>query len=246
MNEHLPRFFIPAPAAVGELVRLSDDEAQHARVRRLAPGAPVALFDGAGASWIGEVVAVRRGRCEVRLTAARPPREAESPLALTLAIGALKADKFDWVVEKATELGATCIQPFTSAFTVARPSPARQARWREIARSAAKQCGRAVIPAVAAPLDFAAVLSLPAEARLLLAERGAAIPLTALPLTAPRSVLLAIGAEGGFSPAELEAAHAAGFHPLRLGPRILRAETAAVAACALCQARWGDLAHGDA
>jgi 16S rRNA (uracil1498-N3)-methyltransferase len=243
VSEHVPRFLIRAPAALGELVTLSDDEAQHARVRRLAPGAPVALFDGAGASWIGEVVAVRRGRCEVRLTAARPAREAESPLALTLAIGALKADKLDWVVEKATELGAACIQPFASAFTVARPSPARQARWRQIALSAAKQCGRAVIPTVAAPLDFADLLSRPADARLLLAERDAATPLATVRLTAPRSLLLAIGAEGGFSCDELAAARAAGFDLVRLGPRILRAETAAVAACALCQARWGDLAE---
>ncbi|MGD9764536.1 MAG: 16S rRNA (uracil(1498)-N(3))-methyltransferase [Candidatus Binatia bacterium] len=256
MTAHLPRFLHAGPVSVGSVATLSGDEAQHARVRRLARGAAVALFDGAGQSWVGEIVAVGRDRCEVLVRSARPPREAESPLELVLAIGALKADKLDWVVEKATELGVARVQPFSSEFTLARPSAGRQARWAQIALSAAKQCGRSAQPAISPPIEFAALLDVPADARLLLAEHGQATPLVAalsgadsraVPAGAaptrdrPRSVLLAVGAEGGFSAVELEAGRAAGFQLVRLGPRILRAETAAVAACALCQALCGDL-----
>jgi 16S rRNA (uracil1498-N3)-methyltransferase len=240
VSAHLPRFTIPRPAAVGEVVTLAGDEGRHARVRRLAVGEAVALFDEAGHGWIGEVSAVRRAGVAVRITAARPDREGESPLELTLAIGLLKADKLDWVIEKATELGVARLQPFASAHTLAQPSAGRRARWQQIARSAAKQCGRSVVPAVAPPCDLAAVLRLPAAARLLLAEHGETAPLATVAGAAP--LLLVVGAEGGFTAAELDAARAAGVVLVGLGPRILRAETAAVAACALCQARWGDLA----
>lgn len=239
MSAHLPRFAIAAPAAVGDVVTLAGDEGRHARVRRLAVGEAVALFDEAGHGCIGEVSAFTRDGVAVRVTAVRPDREGESPLDLTLAVGLLKADKLDWVIEKATELGVARLQPFASAHTLAQPSAGRQARWQQIARSAAKQCGRSVVPAVAAPCDFAAVLRLPAAARLLLAEHGETVPLAAVTAVAP--LLLAVGAEGGFTAAELDAARAAGFALVGLGPRILRAETAAVAACALCQSRWGDL-----
>ena len=241
MSTHLPRFLIAAPAAAGALVRLAGDEARHARVRRLARGEAVALFDGAGHACEGVVEALEREALTVRVTRVLPPRQGESHLALTLAVGLLKADKLDWVIEKATELGATRLQPFASAFTLAQPSAARQARWRQVALSAAKQCGRSVVPEVATPLDFAALLALPADARLLLAEHEAGAPLAGLALDRPASLLLAVGAEGGFAAAELAAARAAGFHTVGLGARILRAETAAIAATALCQARWGDL-----
>ena len=239
MTAHLPRFAIDRPAAVGDVVTLAGDEGRHARVRRLGVGEAVALFDEAGHSCIGEVSAVTRDGLSVRVTATRPDHEGESPLALTLAVGLLKADKLDWVVEKATELGVARLQPFASAHTLAHPSANRRARWQQIARSAAKQCGRSAVPAVAPPCDFDALLRLPAAARLLLAEHGETVPLAAVAGAAP--LLLVVGAEGGFTTAELDAARAAGFGLVGLGPRILRAETAAVAACALCQARWGDL-----
>lgn len=239
MSGHLPRFAIAAPAAVGDLVTLSPEEGRHARVRRLTVGERVALFDEAGHSCEGEVSAAGRDGITVRVTAVHPARAGESPLALTLAVGALKADKLDWVIEKATELGVTGLQPFTSTHTLAQPSGGRLARWQQIARSAAKQCGRSVVPVVAPPCDFAAVLRLPAASRLLLAEHGETVSLAAVSAASP--LLLVVGAEGGFTAAELDAARAAGFTLVGLGPRILRAETAAVTACALSQARWGDL-----
>lgn len=241
MSGHLPRFAIAGPAAVGDVVTLAGDEARHARVRRLALGETVALFDEAGHGWVGEVRAAGRDRVAVRITAARPANEGESALDLTLAVGLLKADKLDWVIEKATELGVARIHPFASTHTLGQPSASRQARWQQIARGAAKQCGRSRVPAVAPPGDLAAALRLPAATRLLFAEHGDTEPLAAIDAPAGGPLLLIVGAEGGFAAAELAAARAAGARLIGLGPRILRAETAALAAVALCQARWGDL-----
>ncbi|MEO8601796.1 MAG: 16S rRNA (uracil(1498)-N(3))-methyltransferase [bacterium] len=242
MSQHLPRFRVAHPLAVGEVVTLADEELHHARVRRLAIGESVALFDGAGFSCVGIVDAAARDAVRVRVIELQPPRSNESPLALTLAVGLPKGDKLDWVVEKATELGVTALQPFASAHTLGAASAARRARWEQIALAAAKQCGRSVVPTIHAPLAFEALLTVPAELRLLLAERGDAQPLAVVGVDArPASLLVAVGAEGGFSDAELGAAHAAGFALVTLGARMLRAETAAIVAAALCQARWGDL-----
>ncbi|MBX3026523.1 16S rRNA (uracil(1498)-N(3))-methyltransferase [bacterium] len=238
MTAHLPRFAIAAPAAVGDVVTLAGDEARHARVRRLAVGEAVALSDERGHSCIGEVQAVRRDQVAVRVTAVNPLDDGESALDLTLAIGLLKADKLDWVIEKATELGVTRIQPFASTHTLAQPSAARRTRWQQVARSAAKQCGRSRVPAVAAPCPLATVLTGDAT-RLLLAEHGATVALAAVEAAPP--ITLIVGAEGGFSEPELATARASGALLIGLGRRILRAETAAIAAVALCQARWGDL-----
>lgn len=244
MRPHLPRFLINAVAVPGETVALPAEEAKHARVRRLGVGDVVALFDGAGRSYTGHLESLSRERAVVRVVDVLPERDGESPLALTLAVAMLKSDRFDWLVEKATELGVSGIHPFASTHTLARPSRARQARWRQIALGAAKQCGRSAAPAVAAPLDLGAVLALPAAARICCAEDGSGVSLARLALGAPRSLLVIVGAEGGFSPDELSAARAAGCHLAGLGPRILRAETAALTAIALCQALWGDLAPG--
>ena len=241
MRPRPPRFLIDRAAGLGDTITLSAGEARHARVRRLAAGDMVALFDGAGRSYYGRVETLSRAGAVVRIVESLPERERESPLALTLAVAVLKSDRFDWLVEKATELGVAAIQPFTSAHTLARPSSARQARWRQIAIAAAKQCGRSAAPAIAAPRDFAAVLALPAAARLCFAEDGSGEPLERAAVGAPVSLLVVVGAEGGFAADELAAARAAGCHLIALGPRILRAETAAITAVALCQARWGDL-----
>jgi 16S rRNA (uracil1498-N3)-methyltransferase len=240
VNIHLPRFLIAAPSAPGARIELSRDEAAHVRVRRLRRGEAVALFDGAGHSYVGRIDALTRGTVTVEITQARPAREHESPLALTLAFGLLKSDRVEWLIEKATELGVTSLQPFDSTHTLGRPSPNRRARWHQIAAAAAKQCGRSVIPDVADPIELAAVLLQPAARRLLLAEQGGGDLLRVDAAAAP-SMQLIVGAEGGFTDGELAAAGAAGCTPVDLGPRILRAETAAITAVALVQARWGDL-----
>jgi 16S rRNA (uracil1498-N3)-methyltransferase len=241
VRPHLPRFLIDHAAALGEALALRPEEAKHARVRRLAVGDPVALFDGAGHSYVARLESLTRAAALVRIVEVLPTHDGESTLELTLAVAALKADRFDWVIEKATELGVARIRPFHSAHTVAQPSRNRQGRWRQIALAAAKQCGRSAAPAIDAPADFAAVLALPAAARILFAEDGSGASLSDVAIAAPPSLLAIVGAEGGFSPEELGAARRAGCHLVSLGPRILRAETAAVTAAVLCQSRWGDL-----
>lgn len=241
MRQHLPRFLIERAASPGEILTLRAEEARHARVRRLGVGDAVALFDGAGHSYVARLESLSRDSAQVRIVEAMPEGDGESALQLTLAIAALKSDRFEWVIEKATELGVTRIQPFTSVHTLARPSGDRQKRWAQIALAAAKQSGRSLAPSIEAPIDFAAVLSLPAAARLLFAEDGSGVSLASLTFDAPPSLLAIVGAEGGFSSDELAAARTAGCHLVGLGPRIVRAETAAVIAAALCQSRWGDL-----
>jgi len=158
-------------------------------------------------------------------------------------VALLKADKLDTVIEKATELGVARIMLFASRYSLGRPSAARLARWRQIAIAAAKQCERTVIPRIEGPLDIAAVLQKPAPYRLLLWEDSdckQAADLASISV-APAAVTLLVGPEGGFAPDEVAAARAAGWLPVTLGPRILRAETAAITAVALCQHLWGDL-----
>jgi len=242
VTAHLPRFLITGTAAAGEPVALGAGEAKHARVRRLGVGAPVALFDGAGRSYLGRLESLSREGAVVRVVEELPERDGESALELVLAIGALKADRFEWIAEKATELGVSRIQPFSSAHTLAQPSHNRQERWRQIALAAAKQSGRSAAPAIDSPIAFDAVLRMPAAVRLLFAEDGSGARLDAVAAGAAAATVLAIvGGEGGFSADELAAARAAGCHLISLGPRILRAETAALTVVALCQARWGDL-----
>lgn len=239
----LPRFLVGRGVAEGERVDLETEEAKHACVRRLRPGEPVVLFDGAGSSWLGVVDACTRRAVAVMVTKRFPEREGESPLDLTLALAVLKADRIDWVVEKATELGVRRIRPFISQHSLARPSAARQARWRQIALSAAKQCGRTVVPRVEIPVDWDALLSEPSPRRLLFWETRDARSVCeiAAVLPPPERLTVVIGPEGGFATAEIDAARRAGCDVVGLGQRILRAETAAVAAVALCQHLWGDL-----
>jgi len=211
-------------------------------VRRLRPGDAVVLFDGRGTGFAGRVMEIDREAVKIHVGERLPDRSGESPLAVDLAVAVLKAERIEWVIEKSTELGVSRIRPFSCERSLARPSPARQARWSRVAASAAKQCGRTVVPAVEKAVGFEQLLtSISAELRLLFAENeaGKGLPIRRLP---PSSVAIAIGPEGGWTPAELEAAGGAGFETAGLGPRILRAETAAIAAVALCQARWGDVA----
>jgi 16S rRNA (uracil1498-N3)-methyltransferase len=243
VRPHLPRFVIAQPAGLGEAVALGPEEAKHARVRRLNVGAPVALFDGRGASYVGRLESLTRAHAVVRIVDALPAGDGESPLDLVLAVATLKADRFEWLIEKATELGVRRIQPFTSTYTVARPSGDRRARWRQIALAAAKQCGRSAVPEIGGPEPFTTVMAIPAALRLLFAEDGSGEPLTTAAAVAPSGVLAIVGGEGGFTAEELAAARRSGCRCIDLGPRILRAETAALTAIALCQARWGDVGN---
>jgi 16S rRNA (uracil1498-N3)-methyltransferase len=234
-----PRFLVTPELLSGSHAVLTGAELHHLRVRRLRAGCEVILSDGLGHQRTGVVVALQRQRAVVALRQEAPSAR-ESRLRLVLAQAALKADKMDLVVEKATEIGVSEILVFECERSIGHPSPSRQARWQRIARSATKQCQRSAVPAIAGPVSFEQLLSRPEPLRLLFwdGESAAARPEAN---RAPEGLLAAIGPEGGFSAAEVEQAAARGFHAVSLGPRILRAETAAVVAAALCQFLWGDL-----
>ena len=236
------RFFAP-PSAFNftkKSVTLTADEARHLReVLRLKPGDEVSVFNGEGKEYRAQVVQARREFAELELgeeiTTARP----ESPLHLTLAVALLKGEKFDLVVQKATELGVNKIVPLMTRYADIKlrdesDATKRVARWQRIALEAAKQSGRAVVPKVEKPTPFASVLSNPC---LLFSERegGHGLERIGNPIT------VIIGSEGGWADEELDQARAAGAQIVTLGGRILRAETAAITAAALLQHRFGDL-----
>ena len=239
------RFFVPA-AAPGARVELPEPSAHHAReVLRLRPGDAVRVFDGRGAEFDAVLDQVSRRTVSARLGHAIAPRP-ESPLHLVLAVSPLKGDRMDLVVQKATELGVSEIWPVVTARTDATGRPAllgsRGGRWDRVAAGAAEQCGRAVVPHVAPTTALDGLLARPFDGqRVVLLETAGHPLLASMPVEPSRPLLLLVGPAGGFDPAEQTTLVAAGFRPASLGPRILRAETAAVAAVAIAQAMWGDL-----
>jgi 16S rRNA (uracil1498-N3)-methyltransferase len=244
----LPRFHVPT-AAPGARVALPEHTAHHAReVLRLRSGAAVRVFDGDGAEYEATLDEVSRRTVCARLAgtvAARP----ESPLQLVLAVAPLKGDRMELVVQKATELGVAEIWPVVTFRTDAAARPAlrgsRGERWDRVASGAAEQCGRAVVPKVAPTTTLGGLLARPLDGtRIALLETEGHPPLPALAVDPRRRVLLLIGPAGGFEPGETSLLRAAAFQSASLGPRILRAETAALAAVAIAQAHWGDLGGG--
>jgi 16S rRNA (uracil1498-N3)-methyltransferase len=237
----IPRLYCPAPLAPGALVDLPEQAAHHARrVLRLGEGDAVTLFNGEGGEYSASIA---RGT-SVRI-AAWLEVEREAPLAVTLVQALPAADKMDWVVQKAVELGVARLQPVGARRSVVRLAGERAERrvghWQQVAVSACEQCGRNRVPEVAPVLDLAHFLGrpvAPGETRLLLAP-GEAAGLSALARPAA-GVTLLVGPEGGFDDGEVSAACAAGFRPLQLGPRVLRTETAGLAALAAIMALWGD------
>jgi 16S rRNA (uracil1498-N3)-methyltransferase len=241
----LPRFHVPS-AAPGAHVELPEHTAHHAReVLRLRAGAAVRVFDGAGAEFEAVLDEVSRRTVSARLRHPVAPRP-ESPLRLVLAVSPLKGDRMEVVVQKATELGVAEIWPVVTFRTDAAARPAlhgsRGERWERVASGAAEQCGRAVVPHVPPTTTLEGLLARPFDgARVALLETSGHPALASLPVDASAPLLLLVGPAGGFEAAEAEALDAAGFAAASLGPRILRAETAAVAAVVIAQATWGDL-----
>ncbi len=241
----VPRFHV-ATAAPGARVELPEHTAHHAReVLRLRPGAAVRVFDGAGAEFeaVLDEVTRRTVSARVRHPAAAKP---ESPLRVVLAISPLKGDRMELVVQKATELGVAEIWPVVTFRTDAAARPAlrgsRGERWEKVASGAAEQCGRAVVPHVPPTTTLQGLLARPFDGtRIALLETTGHPPLASTRLDPGSSLLLLVGPAGGFEPVEGESLRRAGFTSASLGPRILRAETAAVAAVTIAQATWGDL-----
>jgi 16S rRNA (uracil1498-N3)-methyltransferase len=204
----------------------------------------VHIFDGAGAEFEATLDSVTRREVEARIgsaVAARP----ESPLRLVLALSPLKGDRMELVIQKATELGVAEVWPVITVRTDAAARPAlegtRQERWEKVASGAAEQCGRAVVPRIAPTATFAELLERPFEGeRIVFVETPGVSPLAPRPLP-PHAALLLVGPAGGWEPRETERLRQAGFGIAGLGPRILRSETAALAAVVAAQVLWGDL-----
>ncbi|OOW05286.1 16S rRNA (uracil(1498)-N(3))-methyltransferase [Pseudomonas sp. MF6396] len=236
----LSRFFIDAPLSLGEH-DLPEAQAHYiGRVLRMAPGDAVQLFDGSGQEYLGELLEV--GKKSVRVTLAQaPPGQAESPLHVHLGQGLSRGERMDWAIQKATELGASVITPIVSERCEVRlkdeRADKRLAHWRQVAISACEQCGRSTVPTIHSPVLLADWLKARDEA-LKLVLHPVAEPLTSH--ARPASLAFLIGPEGGLSEVEVEQAKAAGFHAARLGPRVLRTETAPVVALAVAQQLWGD------
>jgi 16S rRNA (uracil1498-N3)-methyltransferase len=248
------RFYAPpiAFAPDAQSVSLSPDEARHARgVLRLQPGDEVYVFDGAGKEFRCAVREFVRDGAALDVFEEVEPVRPESPLDLTLALALLKGEKFDLVVQKATELGAARVVPVATRRADVRIRDGDEAkrkvtRWQRIALEAAKQCGRAHLMEIEEPVGFKALIDRSAEEgelRLMLAERNG-ISLTEAarsPGSVSPKVFALIGPEGGWADDEIELAREGGWQIVTLGGRTLRAETAAIAIVALLQHRFGDL-----
>lgn len=237
----VPRIYHPGPLMCGETVTLNEQAARHlVKVLRLAAGAPLVLFDGRGHACAARLVETRPARATLDETLAPAP---EPVLEIELLQALSRGAKMDLVVQKAVELGVTSLIPVIAERSVMRvdaeQGEKKRAHWTAVTIGACEQCGRDRLPAVHAPIAFAHAIAHADDATLNLvldpeAESGpAATP-------APRRVRLLIGPEGGLAPTELALARRGGFRPMRLGPRILRTETAALAAIATLQTLWGD------
>ncbi|EQM81169.1 16S rRNA (uracil(1498)-N(3))-methyltransferase [Stutzerimonas stutzeri] len=235
----ISRFFIDAPLSLGPQ-DLPETAAHYiGRVLRLTTGAAVQLFDGSGHEYRGELVEVGKKRVTVDLHD-RLPGLPESNLRIHLGQSLSRGERMDWAIQKATELGAAEITPVISERCEVRLNEERAdkrlAHWRQIAISACEQCGRSIIPIIHPPTPLNEWLAV--EAALKLVLHPVAEPLTAHQRPATLAVL--IGPEGGLNDTEVAQARSAGFQPARLGPRILRTETAPVVALSVAQQLWGD------
>jgi 16S rRNA (uracil1498-N3)-methyltransferase len=242
----LTRLYVATPLLAGARIALPETAAGHlVRVLRAQAGDACVLFNGDGHDYDARIVAAGKRDAEVEILAARAIGN-ESPLRLVLLQALARGEKMDWILQKATELGVVAIVPVTSERSEVRldgeRADKRIAHWRSVVVSACEQSGRATVPAVAMPGSLAqAMADLPATARRLLLDPQATQGMRKLDLAAG-GIVLAIGPEGGWSARDLASLRGNGFEGLRLGPRVLRTETAGIAAIAALQACHGDFA----
>jgi len=245
MQRH--RFYAPPTQFTTTTVSLNEDEAHHlSRALRLGEGDHVFVFDGSGNEWECEVA--RIGKREVELNLLRQLTGAvESPLDLTLAQALVKGDKFDWIVQKATELGVTRIAPLGAEHSDVRWAEERAEqklqRWRRISLEALKQCGRRRLVEICEPAPFNGFCESARQTPcLIFSERGGqSLREVSVKLPNVAQLSVCVAPEGGWSERELQKAEANSFIAVHLGSRILRTETAAIAAVTLAQHLFGDL-----
>jgi len=238
-----PRLYHDGPLSPGAMIDLSERAARHVQALRLRVGNPITLFNGDGTEWEATLTLISK-RSTVASVGGRSAVDRESPLEILLLQGVCASDRMDLVLQKATELGVTAIQPLVTSRSIVRLSSERQERrqihWQNVVIAACEQCGRNAIPDVAPGIEFTAMLAqLPGDGSRLLLSPDGSTNLRSLSAP-PQRLTLLIGPEGGLAPDERMLALAAGFVPIRFGPRILRTETAPLAALAALQALWGD------
>jgi len=253
----LTRVYVDAPVAAGKRVVVEGSAANHiARVLRLRSGDSLTVFDGSGGEFGARIEEFRKEAVVVAVEEHRP-LDRESPLPLTLVQGISRGERMDWIIQKATELGASRIVPVFTKRSVVRLDEKQAERklqhWRAIAVAACEQCGRNRIPDLAAPVDFFDMLAGDSSGRPDSTGHTGSAGSTRLLLSPTgdlriddlqdvgKGITVLIGPEGGLEDVEQEAAIAAGFKAVRLGPRVLRTETAAIAALTIIQRYFGDL-----
>lgn len=228
----------------GSAVTLPATASEHlTRVLRLRAGASVTLFNGDGHDYAAQLLAVQGNCARVEVLIRGAPTAAESPLTLTLVQSIARGEKMDWILQKATELGVAAIVPVVTSRTEVRldaeRSQKRFTHWRGVIASACEQCGRARLPALSTPLPLATWLVAPRDnIALLTLDPEAGVHVRALP--ALPAACLVVGPEGGLDDTDLAQLRSAGATSLNLGPRILRTETAGLAALAMLQSHFGD------
>ncbi len=224
--------YLPGPTIDNGVLRISGDEHHHLRVSRTQTGEPVDVFDGKGGVWTGEVASVEKHETRIRVIAAR--NEPGPSIELVLAQALIKPASFEWILEKAVELGVTRIIPFRAERSNA--ARGRFQRWQRIIVEAAKQSKHYRLPTLGEVTSLDAVLALPAASKILFASKDGASLKSAV---SGEPVLYLIGPEGGWTAGELQRAGTLGATPVHLGSHIMRAETAAVVAAALIQYELG-------
>ncbi len=233
----MPRFFVDLPLSAGAELALPAGAARHVQVLRLQPGRHITLFNGQGGQWQASITHMGRSEVSVQIDT-HQAIEREAPRRVHLALGMPANERMDWLVEKAGELGAASVQPLHTAHSVMRLAAERaskkQQHWQQVAVAACEQCGGNRVPAVHAVQDLGTWLASPpthAPLRCVLSLAEGAQPLAQLLAAHPGAeVVFLSGPEGGLSASEDAQAREAGFWPVTLGPRVLRAETAALAA----------------
>ncbi|WP_457791795.1 16S rRNA (uracil(1498)-N(3))-methyltransferase [Anaeromassilibacillus sp. SJQ-5] len=238
----MPRFFIDGTAD-GRAYIAGADALHIAKALRMRPGEALTLCDGKGTDFEGVLETVTDRQVTVRITVSRPS-QAEPTLAVTLYQGLPKGDKMDWIVQKAVELGVTAVVPVATRRSVARlegKADKKQERWQRIAAEAAGQCGRGILPAVERPLSWNQALSRLSGEPALVFYEGGGRPLRELVTPSTRRLSVFVGPEGGFDPEEIDAIRRQGGGVATLGPRILRCETAPLAALTLLMHLSGNM-----
>jgi 16S rRNA (uracil1498-N3)-methyltransferase len=243
------RFLVRSGNIRGQEATIEDlQEIRHMRkVLRLGIGDPVVLFDGSGKEYQATIIQCTPQKIILTVSRELSGIATESPLRIILGMSVLRPNPFEWLIRKATELGAAEIAPFYSSRAVPRwensDREARQTRWQKIAAEAAKQCRRTKVPPIHSPLPFRQALAVNYgdAGKIFLWEKGGSGSLANVLRPFPETIYALVGPEGGFSELEALQAQEAGFRPVHLGPRILRAETAGIVIMSLLQFIWGDL-----